>query len=68
MTSTACATPADLPLSSASSCRAAEPVLRKVAGVKADHFGPAMVMHCAQEMNHLALILPSLHEAFYDEP
>jgi len=48
--------------------RAVEPMARRFGGVKADHFGPAMVMHCAQEMNHLAQFLPALHAEFRDTP
>ncbi|NWA91415.1 hypothetical protein HX807_22640 [Pseudomonas sp. D8002] len=45
-----------------------EPILRRFGGVKADHFGPVMLMHCAQEMNHLARFLPQLREEFKDLP
>ncbi|WP_132992696.1 DAPG hydrolase family protein [Gordonia zhaorongruii] len=31
-------------------------------------FGPDMLQHCAQEMNHLATFLPSLYEEFRDIP
>ena len=48
--------------------RAVGPSLLKSRAAKADHFGPAMVMHCAQEMNHLARFLPALHEAFVGTP
>ena len=29
-----------------------------------DKVGEALLLHCAQEMNHLAGILPELHERF----
>ena len=32
-----------------------------------DQIGTALLLHCAQEMNHLASILPELHGAFGDE-
>ena len=48
--------------------RAVEPLARRFGGVKADQFGPAMVMHCAQEMNHLARFLPELHAEFRNTP
>jgi hypothetical protein len=48
--------------------RIAEPLIRRVGGVKVDHFGPTMLMHCAQEMNHLAKFLPQLRAEFRDMP
>jgi DAPG hydrolase PhiG domain len=48
--------------------RIAEPIMRRVGGVKADHFGPVMLMHCAQEMNHLARFLPQQRAEFKDLP
>jgi hypothetical protein len=32
-----------------------------------DQVGTSLLLHCAQEMNHLASILPELHERFGDE-
>lgn len=32
-----------------------------------DQVGTALLLHCAQEMNHLASILPELHQAFGNE-
>jgi hypothetical protein len=48
--------------------RLAAPVIRRAGGAKVDHFGPRMLKHCAEEMNHLARILPSLHAAFAGTP
>jgi hypothetical protein len=48
--------------------RIAEPLMRRFGGVRADHFGPVMLMHCAQEMNHLSRFLPQLREEFKDLP
>lgn len=48
--------------------RIAEPLAKRVGGVKVEHFGPTMLMHCAQEMNHLARFLPQLREEFADLP
>jgi len=43
-----------------------EPLIRRAGGVEADHFGPAMLRHCGEEMNHLATFLPRLHAEFKD--
>lgn len=48
--------------------RLAERAIRLKGPFTADQFGPVMVMHCAQEMNHLAGFLPRLHEEFKDVP
>jgi DAPG hydrolase PhiG domain len=48
--------------------RAVEPIIKRVGGVKVDHFGPVMLMHCGQEMNHLAAFLPRLRQEFQDLP
>jgi hypothetical protein len=48
--------------------RLAAPLIARAKIFKADVFGPAMVTHCAQEMNHLARFLPALHEAFQGTP
>lgn len=42
--------------------------LPRIAAVKLHHFGPAMLYHCAQEMNHLATFLPSLYADFRGTP
>jgi len=46
----------------------ADKVLPHVAGQKLEHFGPRMLNHCAQEMNHLATFLPALYERFSGTP
>jgi hypothetical protein len=43
-------------------------LLPAVAARKVSEFGPVMVQHCAQEMNHLASFLPQLYEEFRDRP
>lgn len=43
-------------------------VLPTVAARKLSEFGPVMVQHCAQEMNHLASFLPQLYGEFHDQP
>lgn len=50
------------------------PILTKVAGSERvrrqrlpDEVGLALLLHCSQEMNHLATILPGLHDRFGDE-
>jgi hypothetical protein len=48
--------------------RVLEPALGRFAAPSPDVFGPALLMHCAQEMNHLAGFLPELHEAFAGTP
>lgn len=48
--------------------RIVEPVLGRVSAPDTDVFGRDLVMHCAQEMNHLAGILPELYEAFVGTP
>lgn len=45
-----------------------EPLIRRKGGVEADEFGPAMLRHCAEEMNHLATFLPRLYDEFRDVP
>jgi len=42
--------------------------LPRAAARKLREFGPAMLTHCAQEMNHLATFLPQLFEEFRDTP
>ena len=42
--------------------------LPRVAAQKLEHFGPAMLFHCAQEMNHLATFLPNLYSEYRDTP
>lgn len=39
-----------------------------IANQKLDVFGPRMLHHCAQEMNHLSTILPALYERFAGTP
>lgn len=46
----------------------ANKVLPHIAGEKLDSFGPRMLHHCAQEMNHLSTFLPALHERFAGTP
>lgn len=48
--------------------RVIQPVLGRVAAPDVDVFGRDLVMHCAQEMNHLAGFLPDLYEAFVGTP
>lgn len=42
--------------------------VRYAKGVSIDHFAPRMLHHCAQEMNHLASLLPGLYAEFRDMP
>lgn len=46
----------------------ANKILPFVVAQKLDHFGPRMLHHCAQEMNHLSTFLPALHERFAGTP
>jgi hypothetical protein len=46
----------------------ANQVVPHVEAQKIDSFGPRMLHHCAQEMNHLASFLPKLYEAFAGTP
>jgi DAPG hydrolase PhiG domain len=48
--------------------RILEPALGRLAAPDPDVFGPALLMHCAQEMNHLARFLPQLYEEFAGTP
>lgn len=48
--------------------RLVEPVLGRVAPIDTDVFGRELVMHCAEEMNHLSGFLAKLHAAFADMP
>jgi DAPG hydrolase PhiG domain len=48
--------------------RVIEPVLARVAAPDTDLFGRDLLMHCAQEMNHLAGFLPELYETFAGTP
>jgi len=43
-------------------------VLSRVAKQELRVFGPNMLQHCAQEMNHLASFLPALYEEFRGTP
>lgn len=46
----------------------ANKTLPHVTGQKLEHFGPRMLHHCAQEMNHLATFLPALYDRFSGTP
>lgn len=46
----------------------ARPLIKRAKIFHADEFGPAMLLHCAQEMNHLSRFLPRLYEAFRGTP
>lgn len=46
----------------------ARPAVARKAGRDLRVFGPNMLQHCAQEMNHLATFLPQLYEAFRGTP
>ena len=46
--------------------RVVRPVVSRIIGATADYARDLMV-HCAQEMNHLAGFLPALYEQFGDE-
>lgn len=46
----------------------ANKALPYVTGQKLTHFGPRMLHHCAQEMNHLSTFLPALHARFAGTP
>lgn len=48
--------------------RVIEPVLGRVAAPDTDVFGRDLLVHCAQEMNHLAGFLPELYETFAGTP
>ena len=43
-------------------------IFRRLKGAKLHGFCPALLYHCAQEMNHLASILPDLYEEFGGTP
>lgn len=43
-------------------------ILPHVTGQKLEQFGPRMLHHCAQEMNHLSTFLPALYERFKGTP
>ncbi|KTB79600.1 hypothetical protein AO069_27085 [Pseudomonas syringae pv. syringae PD2774] len=46
----------------------ANKLLSHIAGQKLDSFGPRMLYHCAQEMNHLSTFLPALYGRFAGTP
>lgn len=47
---------------------ALRPLISRLGARKPDKIGPAMIQHCAEEMNHLSRFLPALHAEFKGTP